>query len=201
MTEVYFVRHAEPDFSVHDDLLRPLTDKGKEDSENLIHFFKNKDISAVLSSPFLRAVDTVKNVALISKCAVETVEDFRERKIDGWIDDFNSYAKKQWFNFSYKLKNGESLREVQYRNINALKKVLNEHDGQNIVIGTHGTALSTIINYYDHTYGYEDFAKIKHIMPLVIKMTFNKDKCIGIKTIDLKDVIINENKTGGCNEI
>jgi len=33
------------------------------------------------------------------------------------------------------------------------------YEGKNIVIGTHGTALSTIINYYDSTYGYDDFER------------------------------------------
>lgn len=31
MTTVYFVRHAQPDLSVHDDLTRPLTEKGLQD--------------------------------------------------------------------------------------------------------------------------------------------------------------------------
>jgi len=34
-----------------------------------------------------------------------------------WIEDFNSFAKKQWEDFDYKLSDGESLREVQNRNI------------------------------------------------------------------------------------
>jgi len=73
-----------------------------------------------------------------------------------WIEDFNSFAKKQWEDFDYKLSDGESLREVQNRNIKALNEVLRMYEGKNIVIGTHGTALSTIINYYDSTYGYDD---------------------------------------------
>ncbi|HAR84900.1 MAG TPA: histidine phosphatase family protein, partial [Clostridium sp.] len=28
MTNIYFVRHCEPDFSIHEDLIRPLTQKG-----------------------------------------------------------------------------------------------------------------------------------------------------------------------------
>ncbi|MSR92214.1 histidine phosphatase family protein [Inconstantimicrobium porci] len=182
MTEVYFVRHAEPDLSIHEDFIRPLSNKGKKDAYNLVTFFNDKKIDAVLSSPFLRTIDTVRNIAFKFQVEIQTVDDFRERKIDGWIDDFNSYTKNQWLDFNYKLKSGESLKEVQCRNINALTKVLNEYNGQTIVIGTHGTALSTIINYYDHTYGYEDFIKIKNQMPLVVKMVFEDEKCISITT-------------------
>ncbi len=31
MTHLYYVRHAQPDYSVHDDLTRPLTEKGMRD--------------------------------------------------------------------------------------------------------------------------------------------------------------------------
>ena len=106
MTEVYFVRHAEPDLSIHEDFIRPLSDKGKKDAYNLVTFFNDKKIDAVLSSPFLRAIDTVRNIAFKFQVEIQTVDDFRERKIDGWIDDFNSYTKNQWMDFNYKLKSG-----------------------------------------------------------------------------------------------
>jgi 2,3-bisphosphoglycerate-dependent phosphoglycerate mutase len=38
--------------------------------------------------------------------------------------------------------------------------------------GTHGTSLSTIINYYDKTFNYECFNKIVNIMPIIEKIEF-----------------------------
>ena len=35
MVRIYFVRHAQPKFSHHEDLTRPLTNEGKEDSEKV----------------------------------------------------------------------------------------------------------------------------------------------------------------------
>ena len=91
---------------------------------------------------------------------------FRERKVEsGWIEDFTSFTKMQWNDFTYKLSDGECLQEVQTRNMSALQQVLNKYAGKNIVVGSHGTALSTIINYYDHSFGYNDFEKIKNVMP------------------------------------
>jgi len=49
MTKVYFVRHALPDFNVHDDLLRPLTQEGTEDSKKVTEFLLNKNIDKVFS--------------------------------------------------------------------------------------------------------------------------------------------------------
>lgn len=186
MTNVYFVRHAEPDFSIHDDLARPLTEKGKADAKLVAEYLKDKKIDVVLSSPYLRAIDTVKPLVDETGLDIEIIEDFKERKIDNvWIDDFNTFCKKQWEDFDYKLSNGESLREVQNRNINALNEVLNKYTDKNIIIGTHGTALSTILNFYDNTYGYDNFDKIRRVMPWIVKMEFRDKECISITPVDI----------------
>ena len=89
MTTVYFVRHAQPNYENHDDMLRELTAKGLE---------------------------------------IRIEEGFRERRIDSvWIEDFHSFCKAQWADFDYKLSDGETLNQVQQRNISALNKLLKEH--------------------------------------------------------------------------
>ena len=49
MTTVYFVRHAQPNYSNHDDLSRELTEKGLRDCALVTEFLSDKDITAVLS--------------------------------------------------------------------------------------------------------------------------------------------------------
>ena len=174
MTNIYFVRHAEPDFNIKCDVSRPLTEKGKQDSIKVLDFFKDKNIDILLSSPYKRAIDTIKPFANHIQKDIELIDDFRERKIDDcWIEDFEKFSINQWENFNYKLNNGESLKEVQNRNIKALDTVLTLHTNKNIVIGSHGTSLSTIINFYNPSFKYGDFKKIKNIMPLIVKFSFN----------------------------
>ena len=186
MTTVYFIRHAQSDSSVREDPIRPLTEKGLNDCALVTEFLRDKKIDAVLSSPYKRAVDTVSGFAEATGLKVETVEDFRECRFGSiWVDDFKTFSKKQWVDFSYKQSDGESLYELQTRNIVALNKVLVQHKDKSIVIGTHGTALSTVINYYDNTYGYEDFIAMANIMPWVVKMYFVENNCAGIEKIDL----------------
>jgi len=186
MTNIYFVRHCEPDFSIHEDLIRPLTNKGLEDSKRIAEVLMSKQIHVIYSSPYKRAIDTVKELADILNLKVATKEDLRERTItDQWIDDFNSFAKCQWEDFEYKLSKGECLRQVQERNIKALKEILDENKDKNVVIGTHGTALSTILNHYDENFGYNEFNRIKSIMPWIIVMEFNDEDFRGFKEIDL----------------
>jgi 2,3-bisphosphoglycerate-dependent phosphoglycerate mutase len=189
MTAVYFVRHAQADNTVRDGRIRPLTEKGMTDRALVTEFLSDKSVDAVLSSPFKRAIDTISDFAEKYSFEIEVIEDFRERKSD--IDftketfDFNTFMERQWADFTYTYSDGECLAEVQNRNVAALNGVLKKYNGKNIVIGTHGTALSTIINYYDNTYGFVDFMDMVDLLPWVVRMDFNDDGCVGMEKIDL----------------
>jgi len=189
MTTVYFIRHAEADNSNRDGRTRPLTAKGLADRRLVTEFLQDKGIDAVLSSPFRRAVETIAPFAEQHGFKIERIEDFRERRSDSNLRSdspgFELFNQRQWADFSYTLSDGECLAEVQTRNIAALEQVLARFKDKNIVIGTHGTALSTIVNYYDSTYGFADFMAMVYILPWAVKMTFDEDICAGIEKIDL----------------
>ena len=174
MTHVFFVRHARPNYDNHDDFSRELSPQGMADRALVTRFLADKQIDAVLSSPYKRAVDTVKAFADQYGFPVQTIDGFRERRVDSvWVEDFTAFAQKQWADFSYRLPGGESLQEVQDRNIAALNAVLEQYAGKNIVIGSHGTALSTIIHFYDPSFGYAEFDKVRHLMPWIVEFTFD----------------------------
>lgn len=170
-------------------MTRELSEKGIRDINLVTSFFEDKNVDIVLSSPYKRAADTVSDLAEKNGLTIEVIDDFRERKVgDVWIDDFIGFCKSQWADFEYKLSNGESLCEVQARNIYALQNVLERFAGKTIVVGSHGTALSTIINYYDNRFGHKDFEKIKGLMPWVVKFVFENNKCTEIKQYDLFEI-------------
>ena len=186
MTTVYFVRHAQPNYDNHDDMTRELTEKGLQDRMKVVEVLREIPVHAVLSSPYKRAVDTVQPLADQRGLSVVTDADFRERKVgDGWLEDFTSFAKLQWVNFDFALEHGESLRQVQVRNTAALERALERHDGKTIVIGSHGTALSSLVEYYVPGFGYEGFDRIRNIMPWVVRFTFEGRNCIGVEEIPL----------------
>ena len=188
MTKVYFIRHAKPDYSIHDDYSRPLTQEGLKDCKSVTDFLLDRCITKVFSSPYKRTVDTIKDFAERVDLKIDIIDDFRERTIDNgwWIEDFNAFAKEQWSNFDYKLSNGESLNEVQKRNIAALQCILNENENKNIVIGTHGTALSTIIHYFNKKFDYTEFERIKNYMPYAVCIEFEGMNAIKIEEFGFK---------------
>lgn len=186
ITQVYFIRHAEPNYDNHDDFSRELSVKGLQDSQYIVNLFEQIVIDEFFSSPYKRAIDTLLPLARSRQKEIVTIADFRERKItDTWIEDFTSFTQKQWTDFSYKLDGGESLSQVQERNITALKILLQSHTGKTIVIGTHGTALSTIINYYNPQFDFQAFQKIKNIFPWSVKMEFENLSHLSTQEIPL----------------
>lgn len=185
MGAIYFVRHAESDFRVHDDFSRPLTEDGVKNSLLVTNYLKDKDINYIYSSPYIRAVDTIKSLADELNISIECIDSFKERHISNWIDDFDTFSKRQWKDFDYKLADGESLKEVQFRNVTALMELVQLHPETNCVIGSHGTALSTIINYFNPYFGFEDFSKMRELMPWIVKFTFDHENFINMESIDV----------------
>ena len=170
-TKIYFVRHAAPNQENHNDRLRELTVKGEEDAKKVTQYLLEQQIDAVLSSPYRRAVQTVQNYAQTAFFPIVAVDDFRERAVGTeWIEDFDSFCQKQWNDFTYKLPGGESLQEVERRVTAGLDSLLEEYAGQNIVVGTHGTALAVLLHHLDPSFGYEQFKEIT--MPWIICLTF-----------------------------
>lgn len=183
MTSVYFVRHAQPDRTVRDDRTRPLTAEGLQDSTAVADLLQGRNIDMLMSSPYKRSMDTIGELSKRLGLEIRTDEDFRERNAGGWHgDNFLEFIKNQWADFDYRIMDGESLREVQTRNVSALKKLLSENEGKNIVLATHGTALSVILNYYYPQYDYECFMKIIDFMPFIIRVDFEDGKAVNAQT-------------------
>ena len=169
MTSVFFVRHAQPDQTCRDDRTRPLTPVGLKDSLLVTEALANAKIDMFYSSPYKRSVDTILDCADKRNMTIHTDERFRERV--GGIRG-GEFLEKRWEDFSFCEENGENLASVQKRTTEALAEILERHPGQSVVIGTHGTALSMILNFYDSTFSCDGFKRIWYSMPYIMKLDF-----------------------------
>ena len=185
LTHVYFVRHAQPNNENHDEPTRELTEKGMRDRALVTAFLADKQVDAVLSSPYKRAVDTVAHYADAHGMEIHTTDGFRERGTNGWVKDFEAFTRSQWADFDFGRENGETLREVQARCAEALEQVLCDYAGKTVIVGAHGTALCCTVNAYQPAFGVNDFMRILSLTPWVVRFDFDGKACVGIEEYDL----------------
>ena len=65
-----------------------------------------------------------------------------------------------------------------------VEKILKEYKNKNIIIATHGMALSSILNYYDPSYNYYSFLAMVKMKPWIVAMTFDDFVNINIEYIN-----------------
>lgn len=171
-TVVYILRQAEAlpeDGQKNEDW--GLSEKGMLQARDLAFKLNDLDISVIYSSPFKRAISTVKPLAEALKLPILLDDGFKELiATDEYLSpvDFQDLTKKMWEDVTYSENGAESLRECQLRFMQALNKVAKEHAGEKILICTHGTPLGAVLKVMDSVFGYEEWTKIK--MPDVYKL-------------------------------
>ncbi len=175
MTRVYFVRHAQSDWRSGSDRERGLTAAGMEDRRVVLDFLRDKPVDAFYCSPYRRSLDTVREAAERFGLPIHTDERLREREAAPG-GNCRELFRRRWADFDWREPGGESLRSVQERNIAALTEILEQNRDRTLVIGTHGTALSTILNYYDPGWDCDSFLRIIDWMPFVVELDFDGTK-------------------------
>ncbi|MGX7109359.1 histidine phosphatase family protein [Facklamia miroungae] len=171
MRRIYLVRHSIRDLTVKNEQA-PLTVEGKKLAEELANFFEDKEISAIYASPYLRVKQTIEPTAERLNLKIIYQKDLRERRIGEWVEDFQTFAQNQWDNFNYKLPNGESLNEVSHRVLSCFEEIAELSQG-NIIIASHGTALSVLMNALTKKqFSYQDFLSMKQ--PQVYELKYSK---------------------------
>lgn len=175
MTRVYFVRHAQSDWRSGSDRERGLTAAGMEDRRVVLDFLRDKQVDAFYCSPYRRSLDTVREAAEHFGLPIRTDERLREREAAPG-GNCRELFRRRWADFDWHEPGGESLRSVQERNIAALTEILEQNRDRSLVVGTHGTALSTILNHYDPDYDCDSFLRIIDWMPFVVELDFDGTK-------------------------
>ena len=194
MTNIYFVRHAQPDHTCTDAALRPLTEEGQRDTAEVVRAMKDIHIDYAISSPYKRSYDTIKSTADAHGLDIDTDHRLHER-ISGKNSNNPEMFRRRWADLSFCESDGECLQSVMDRNIAAVNDILDAHRDENIMVGTHGTALSTILHYYDNSFGADDFMRIIDFMPYIIRLGFE-----GRELIEKEEILIVEKEfKGGKN--
>jgi 2,3-bisphosphoglycerate-dependent phosphoglycerate mutase len=149
MAEVLLARHGETDwnresrFQGHAD--PPLNELGREQAAELAAMLAGEDLAAVYSSPLQRAFETARVVAEPHGLAAAPVEGLKEVDVGSWEaltrDDVEHRFPEQfrrWLDYERGWDDGESYEEMGMRVVAALEELAARHDGERILVVTHG---------------------------------------------------------------
>jgi 2,3-bisphosphoglycerate-dependent phosphoglycerate mutase len=148
--DVLLIRHAEsvPVGSAgFDDDDRPLTDGGRQAAAELAYELEGYELTAMYSSPYARALETLAPLARLRGLEVHQLVDLRERRLsvelhDGWRETL----ERSWADPDFAMPGAESGRDAQRRAIGALDLLRMRHpDGGRLVIGSHGNLISLLL--------------------------------------------------------
>lgn len=181
MTNLFFVRHAHSTYTT-DELGRPLSERGFNDADKVTELLKSEEINIVISSPYMRAIQTVEGIANYFDKGIEIVDDYKERTLTTVpAEDFLFAITKVWEDYNFSWEGGESNLVAQKRGVNITHQILDKYKGKNIVIGTHGNIMVLIMNYFDKKY---DFTFWKCLaMPDIYKLTFDGNNLVSVKRV------------------
>ena len=160
---IYLLRHAEsapsrelpePDW--------PLSRRGQAQAENLATQLSGLDIACVCSSPFARAVATVRPFCEARQLPIEIEPDLRERRLsEPRTEHFQEPLRHSWEDFDYALPGGESSRTCQRRIVDCVTRLASSHPGT-LLLGSHGNALALFLNALDPTFGWEGWKAMRN---------------------------------------
>ena len=182
MKKFILIRHGKAEMS-GEDHLRKLDEDGNAQSHSICEKLKlmvNKEVK-IYSSPFKRAIDTIKPLAeALGKEIIES-DELKEINI-GKSEDYTKHEiiKKMWDDENFKVQNGESQRDK----FNSMKSYLSEMFGnssnEDVIIVTHGNLLGIILKFYfSRDFGFNDWKVMS--MPDLYELSLENNEITSFK--------------------
>src|SRR5690606_14789045 len=117
-TKVYFVRHAESPFVAGKERTRGLSAKGEADAIKVKEILIEENIDIFISSPYERAIQTIKPAAIACHDEILLEQDLRERTLIGdsyelTVEEFLEAKRKVYKDWNYQLPGGETSKQAQ----------------------------------------------------------------------------------------
>ncbi len=150
---MYLLRHgatannlAKPPRLQGQGLDAPLSQVGREQAKQTAAFLIARDIHAVYSSPLVRARETAEIIAEPRGFSVATVDALTEADVGRWEgrswreieeNDREEYGRFVESPEKYGYSGGESLPQVQMRVVPAMRRLMEQNLGRQIVVVTH----------------------------------------------------------------
>src|SRR4030095_202457 len=160
-TQMIIVRHGETEWNIkgirQGNLDSVLTEKGMAQAKALAQRLARESFTALYSSDLGRAVQTAQEISNVTGHSIVTDACLRERSL-GIFQGLSGeeikakhpdeYKLHRTLGPNYVIPGGESVRQQVDRNVTCLNELAGKHQGEQIVVVTHGGVVS---GFFRHT--------------------------------------------------
>lgn len=148
MPTLYLVRHAHANWIPDEN--RSLSERGYVDAHRVADLLQHFPITAIYSSPYRRARETIAPLAERLAMPVSMAPQLRERLLSGTpVDDFDAAVRATWDDFSFSHPGGETNAAAQQRVVTFVEALYSQHQGQHVVLSTHGNLLALLLQHVE----------------------------------------------------
>lgn len=167
---IYLIRHAAARGQTAD---APLTPEGIDQAEALAEFLSPFGIRQIVSSPYARALNTIKPLSTRLNIEIKLDERLVEAALSttdhpDWIDKL----RDTFSNFALSFKGGESSQAATTRAMAAINDALS-YTGPLVVV-THGRLLTLILKHFDPKFGFAEWQGLT--TPDIFRIVINKNE-------------------------
>lgn len=173
MKNIYFVRHCTANGQHKDS---PLTTVGMRQAHLLSLFLTEQDISVdkIISSPYLRAIESIKPFAELVNKQIEIDQRLQERILsEEPIDDWLEVLEHSFNDHQFSLTGGETANAAINRANEVLEPIYSGGDIKNVIIISHGNLLALLFQQFDKNFGFQQWKELKS--PDVYRLKINGD--------------------------
>ena len=207
MKTIYLIRHSAPFIEIENyknnenikwnEVNRNmiLSVKGEENAKKLCEIEELKSIDEIYASNSARAIGTAKYIAGTNNKSIKLDERINEREFGvDYIKDLpDNYTRKSFDDKNFKIKNGESLNEVDKRLKSFISDIINSECDKAVIV-MHGIILLSYLQTICSDFSYDGRSfKIKfnnNIIvngtpgnPSVYKIVYDENNVISVDNI------------------
>ncbi len=160
MATIILVRHGENDWVKKNRLAGwiegvHLNENGRNQAKAAAERLSQLPVKALYSSPVERCMETAEYIAQSQNLTIKELPEMGEVRYGDWEGKKIKKLSKEklWFVVQYfpsrmRFPNGEAIREVQFRAIQSLEKLANNHKDEIIVVVSHADVIKLVLAHY-----------------------------------------------------
>ncbi|MGG0174695.1 histidine phosphatase family protein [Gottfriedia acidiceleris] len=172
--EIYIIRHCEAEGQPYE---ANLTERGLIQAKHLSNFFSKIKVDQIISSPFLRAIQSIEPTSNEMKIDIVLDKRLSERKLSSIdLPDWLEKLKATFEDMELKFDGGESSQEATNRAISVIDEIIKSENQITIVV-THGNLMSLILKQFNKKFGFENWKSLSNPDIYLLKFKNNEFDC------------------------